>query len=98
LRIIGCHVGTYPLRGRRLWQKKFLICTLKRVAAQYDDAIRATLGSVAVEPYYNERGERTVWLEDAMADRLLAMRGPSESYGDVILRIAGRDDRKEPRA
>jgi hypothetical protein len=33
-----------------------------------------------------------------MVDRLGAMRGPKESYGDVILRIAGRDDRKEPRA
>jgi len=31
------------------------------------DAICATLplGSAAVEPYFNERGERTVWLEAA---------------------------------
>jgi hypothetical protein len=36
----------------------------------------------------NERGEKLVWLEDAMADRLGAMRKPGESYGDVILRIA----------
>jgi hypothetical protein len=41
------------------------------------EAICATLplGSVAVEPYFNERGERLIWLEDAMADRLGAMRG-----------------------
>jgi hypothetical protein len=26
--------------------------------------------------------------EDAMADRLAAMRGPDESYSDVILRLA----------
>ncbi len=54
------------------------------------DAICATLplGSVAVEPYYNERGECTVWLETAMADRLGAMRGPGESYDDVILKLA----------
>ncbi len=34
------------------------------------DAICATLplGSVAVEPYYNEQGERVIWLQAAMAD------------------------------
>jgi hypothetical protein len=53
-------------------------------------AIYATLllGSVAVEPEANERGERLIWLEDAMADRLGAMRGPGESMSDVILRLA----------
>jgi hypothetical protein len=57
------------------------------------DAICATLplGSVAVEPYYNERGERLIWLEAAMVDRLGAMRGPGESYSEVILRIAAAD-------
>jgi hypothetical protein len=45
---------------------------------------------VAVEPYFNERGERVIWLEDAMVDRLGAMRGPGESYSDVILRLTGR--------
>jgi hypothetical protein len=29
-----------------------------------------------------------VWLEPAVANRLGAMRGPSESYGDVIIRLA----------
>ena len=55
------------------------------------DAICATLplGSVAVEPEANERGERVIWLEDAMADRLGAMRGQGEGYSDVILRIVG---------
>jgi hypothetical protein len=37
------------------------------------------------------RGERLIWLEDAMADRLGAMRGPKESYSNVILRVARRD-------
>jgi hypothetical protein len=36
----------------------------------------------------NERGERLIWLEAAMAKRLSAMRGPGESYSDVILRLA----------
>jgi hypothetical protein len=45
------------------------------------DAIATTLalGSVAYEAEANERGERLIWLEDAMADRLGAMRGPGES-------------------
>jgi hypothetical protein len=53
------------------------------------DAICATLplGTVAVEPELNAKGERTVLLEDAMADRLGAIRGPSEDYSHVILRI-----------
>ena len=56
------------------------------------EAIAETLplSSAGYEVEANERGERAVWLEDAMADRLGAMRGPGESYGDV--RIAGRDD------
>ena len=41
----------------------------------------------------NQHGERLIWLEDAMADRLAAMRGPGESHSDVILRLA-----KETRA
>ncbi len=52
--------------------------------AAYEATTRTLpLGSVAVEPYFNERGERLIWLKDAMADRLAAMRGPSESYSDV---------------
>ena len=33
------------------------------------------LGSVGYESEPNERGERLIWLEDAMADRFGAMRG-----------------------
>jgi hypothetical protein len=35
------------------------------------EAICATLplGSVAVEPYYNEKGERVVWLEEVWVNR-----------------------------
>ncbi len=38
-----------------------------------------------------ERGERLIWLEAAMADRLGAMRGPGESVSDVILRVAAAE-------
>lgn len=57
------------------------------------DAICATLpvGSVAVEADANERGERYVLLEEGWVDKLSALRGPGESYIDVILRIAGQE-------
>jgi hypothetical protein len=62
------------------------------------EAIARTLplGSVAYEAAANKRGERTVWREAAMVDRLGAMRGLGETHSDAILRIAGRDDRKSP--
>jgi hypothetical protein len=54
------------------------------------EAIAATLqlGSVGYEPKLNAKGERLIWLEAAVLDRLRAMRRPGESYSDVILRLA----------
>lgn len=43
--------------------------------------------SVGYEREANERGERLIWLEDAVADRLAAMRRPDETYSDAILRL-----------
>lgn len=55
------------------------------------EAIAKTLplGSVGYENATNEKGERLIWLEPSMVDRLRAMRGPGESWSDVILRLAG---------
>jgi hypothetical protein len=55
------------------------------------DAIAKTLplGSVGFENATNEKGERLIWLDRAVVDRLRAMRGPGESWSDVILRLAG---------
>jgi hypothetical protein len=33
-------------------------------------------------------GERLIWLAPNVLNRLRAMRGPGESYSDVILRLA----------
>ncbi len=57
------------------------------------DAIARTmsLGSVGFERHPNERGERTVWLDEVWVDRLGAMRKPDESYSDVILRVAAAE-------
>jgi hypothetical protein len=46
------------------------------------------VGSVSFENKVNKRGERLIWLEPTVVDRLRAMRGPGESYSDVIIRIA----------
>ncbi len=56
------------------------------------EAIAKTLplGSVGYENATNEKGERLIWLEPSMVDRLRAMRGPGESWSDVILRLAER--------
>ena len=45
----------------------------------------------AHEPELNAKGERLVWLAPAVIDRLTAMRGPGESYSDVILRLVEAD-------
>jgi hypothetical protein len=53
------------------------------------------LGSVGYEYESNERGERLVWLDKPVVDRLGAMRGPGESYSDVILQVAKDDPDEE---
>jgi hypothetical protein len=51
------------------------------------------LGSVAIEPGVNAQGERLIWLEPQAVDRLGALRGPPESYSDVILRLWAANER-----
>jgi hypothetical protein len=52
-------------------------------------AIARTLpGSVGYENKVNERAERLIWLEPAVVNRLRYLRGPGESYSDVILQLA----------
>jgi hypothetical protein len=52
------------------------------------DAIAATLklGSVGFENATDEHGQRLIWLDRSIVDRLRSLRGPGESYSDVILR------------
>ena len=60
------------------------------VSVEAFDAIATTLpvGSVGYENKTNERGERLIRLDHTVVARLRAMRGPAESYSDVILRLA----------
>ena len=69
------------------------------ISAAAFEAIAATLplGRVAVEPEAKERGERYVWLNAAVVNRLGAMRGPQESHSDVILKLAAHaGERRRP--
>ncbi len=59
------------------------------------EAIAKTLpGSVNYENATNEKGERLVWLEYGVVDRLRSLRGPGEDYSDVSLRIAAEGERR----
>jgi hypothetical protein len=60
------------------------------ITAAAFEAIAATVpfGSVAYEREPDANGERRIWLEPRFVDRLRAMRGPGETYSDVILRLA----------
>ena len=60
------------------------------ISAEAFEAIARTLplGSVSFENKTDEQGNRLVWLDRAVVDRLRSLRGPGESYSDVILRIA----------
>jgi hypothetical protein len=51
------------------------------------------LGSVGFESKVNEKGEQLIWLDTAVVDRLRSLRGPGESYSDVILRLAAETQR-----
>jgi hypothetical protein len=63
------------------------------------EAIAQTLplGSVGYEAEPNERGERLIWLEAAMADRLGAMREAGERQANRnCCRFEGRRSRPLP--
>ena len=54
------------------------------------------LGSVGYENATNERGERHLRLEPHVVAKLKYLRGPGESYSDVIIRLADHSERAKP--
>jgi hypothetical protein len=58
------------------------------------DAIARTLpfGDVGYENTTDEHGNRLTWLPRDVLDKLNHLRGPGESYSDVILGLAGQGD------
>jgi hypothetical protein len=57
------------------------------------DAIISTmnLGSVGFENEVNAQGERLVWLDRAVVQRLNHLRDSSETLSDVILRFVAQE-------
>jgi hypothetical protein len=53
-------------------------------------AIKATppKGSVVYPPERNARGQYLLWLAEAEANRLAAVRRRGESYSDAVIRLA----------
>jgi hypothetical protein len=60
------------------------------VSARAYRAIKAALpvGSVVYPPERNGRSEYLLWLTEAEANRLAALRRRGESYSDAIIRMA----------
>jgi hypothetical protein len=64
------------------------------ITAAAFDAIAATLpSSVGYERVRAPNREYHVWLEPRFVNRLRAMRGPGESYSDLILRLVETEGR-----
>jgi hypothetical protein len=59
------------------------------------EAIAVTLpsGSMMYEQQLSANGERWVWIPRRVVDTLAALRGPGESYSDVIVRLAKEERR-----
>jgi hypothetical protein len=60
------------------------------ITAEAYAAIKATL-SADTQTWPTsppDQGDVVIWLDQATVDRLGALRGPGESYSDVILRLA----------
>jgi hypothetical protein len=55
---------------------------------------RSEAGLWSYEPELNAKGERLIWLEPRVVDRLRSLRGWGESYSDVILRLAAEGEQR----
>jgi hypothetical protein len=60
------------------------------ISVEAFEAIARTLplGSVSFENATDEDGNRLIWLDRGVVDRLRSLRGAGESYSDVILRLS----------
>jgi hypothetical protein len=67
------------------------------ITAAAFEAIADTLplGIVGYEVEANAEGERLIWLERIACDKLARLRGPGESYSDVILRLVESETKGE---
>jgi len=64
------------------------------VTAEALDAVADLLpGNVGYEREPTDEGEWLIWLEPHVVNRLRALRGPGESWSDVILRLCELETR-----
>ena len=76
--------------GIRLRRPEFAPLISISITAEAYAAIKATLPETA-DSWPAHHSERVrIWPDRPFVDRLRAMRGPGESYSDVILRLAER--------
>ena len=63
------------------------------ISVEAFEAIARTLplGSVGYENSTNEQGQKLIWLDRAVIDRLRSLRGRGESFSDVTLRPASEN-------
>jgi len=80
---------------RQVWLAPLLkprVSALHRIAVspRAYRAIKATLpaGSVVYPPERNAKGQYLLWLTEAEANRLAALRRRGESYSDAVIRLA----------
>ena len=83
----GCAAGPAASRNDAYIARRMIRISITAAAFE---AIASTLpfGSTAFKLELGPTGERFIWLEPRSVDRLAAMRGPDESYSDVILQLA----------
>jgi predicted CopG family antitoxin len=67
------------------------------ITAEAYQAIKATLrdGADSLPPQPDGRSGVRIWLANKFVNRLGALRGPGESYSDVIIRLAKGDGSEE---
>jgi hypothetical protein len=65
------------------------------ITAEAYVAIKATLPMMDAAASSGPDGLISIWLDRKFVGRLLELRGPGESYSDVILRVAKEGGSKE---
>jgi len=63
--------------------------TVTQAAFEATDAT-LPLGSMGYENKIDDHGNRLIWLPRGVLDRLNHLRGPTDTYSDVIMRTAGK--------
>jgi hypothetical protein len=62
------------------------------ITEEAHEALKARIPRIDQAPMSKGRnGKIRIWVDRKIVDRLLELRGPGESYSDVILRVAAAD-------